>query len=208
MRPHPMTVGHRRRPGRSYPRQPVDRLHCPPDRGPLPLDRPADWMCPPGRPASIVAPSATIQILHHQAPTAVGPPSRAADCAGSVARRGGDGEVGPDPHCRWPTGASPLQEGPSRAGPSEPREAGPLLRARALPRGGPNPGMSGRPGMRSRGNRLPGARRREETEPARRSSGDDDRGLTRVRPGHPRTLRMGRLERRRRWGALAQSSRR
>jgi hypothetical protein len=75
----------------------------------------------------------------------------------------------------------------------------------ARPRGEPNPGRSGRPETRSRGNTPPGERGLEGRVERRHNNGGGDPGPTRARLDHPRTPRTGRPKRRPREAVRVQS---
>ncbi len=126
---------------------------------------------------------------------------------------------------RWPTGeAMPSPVGAADPAHGRPSSANGRGRARcrarsahlqsgspgepAQPRGAPNPGTSGRPGMPERGSTPPDGQAPSAPAGSPHSSGDGGRVGSTVRRDRPRRQRTGRPMRRRRWAALALSSQR
>jgi hypothetical protein len=79
-------------------------------------------------------------------------------------------------------------------------------RARVRPRASPNPGMSGRPGRRSRGSTPPDGRRPVALAVTRRSIDGDGRGSSNGHRDRHRTPRTDKPGHRPCWAALAPSS--
>ena len=196
--------------------KPADRRHCPRALDSHRHDRQGTRGLPARRPILVVHPIACrLGHRRRQMPMVAAPPNRAAGCVGLAGPRPARvDERAPRSNRlrrRW------LRRPARRHRPVRDRiEVSPmalrpvvLLRhERAPPRAGPIPGRSDRPGMRSTGNTLPGARQRAARAGARHSSGGGDQGSLSAIPDRPRRRRTGMPARHRRSGALARSSRR